>query len=176
MGKIIVIRRLPRFLVIGLLACLGACSKSQPISEEPAQGASVDHIVVSKPQASNNLLHKTFAVKTYEAFGFTVPAHMVKPVLHGSFESFAKNKTGDLLSSASADVDLLILNDQEFDDFSRGKQGSATYAVDPSHSQTVTYAVPATVGEAQNYHLVFRNSPGGARSKLVKADFTVRFE
>ena len=165
-----------RLLLVSLLLSLGGCSKNQPTPEAQDQGASVDHIVVSKTPPSNNFLHKTFAVKTYEEFAFPVPAHIVKPMLHGSFVSFAKNRNGDLLCNQSADVDLLLLNDEEFDDFEHSRQGTATYTLDPSHSQIVTYAVPATVDRPQTYHLVFRNSPGGSHSKLVKADFTISLE
>jgi hypothetical protein len=171
-------KRLPWFLLVVLLS-LAACSKSQrePDSQDaPDQSASVDHVVLSKAPPPNNFLHNTFAIKTSEEFAFQVPSHCVKPVLHGSFVSFAKNKTGDLLSNETANVDLLILSDQEFDDFSHSKQGSATYTVDPTHSQTVTYTLHPTVNDPGNYHLVFRNSPGGARSKLVKADFTISYE
>jgi hypothetical protein len=172
-------RRLQCLLIGALLLSFAACSKSQlepETQDSPDQGASVDHVVLSKAPPPNNFLHKTFAIKTSEDFPFQVPSHSVKPTLHGSFVSFAKNKSGDLLSNETANVDLLILNDQEFDDFSHSKQGSATYTVDPSHSQTVTYTLHPTVSDAENYHLVFRNSAGGARSKLVKADFTVSFE
>jgi hypothetical protein len=172
-------RQLPWVLIGALLLSLAACSKSQPdpnAQGAPDQGASVDHVVLSKAAPPNNFLHQTFAVKASEEFAFQVPSHSVKPVLHGSFVSFAKSKAGDLLSNETANVDLLILNDQEFDDFSHSKQGSATYTVDPAHSQTVTYTLHPTVNDAEDYHLVFRNSPGGARSKLVKADFTVTFE
>jgi hypothetical protein len=169
--------RLLLWLLIGaLLLSLAACSKSQPERDAPNQAPSVDHVVVSKSQPPNNFLDKTFAVKASEEFAFQVPSHSVKPVLHGSFVSFAKNKSGDLLSNETANVDLLILNDQEFDDFSHSKQGSATYSVDPANSQTVTYTLHPTVDNAENYHLIFRNSPGGAHSKLVKADFTISFE
>jgi hypothetical protein len=163
-------------LAIGLLSFFGACSKSQPDVENQNQLAPIDHVGASKPLAPINFLHKTFTVKTHEAFEFNVPAHIIRPALRGTFESFAKNAAGDLLSNQNADVDLLILNDQEFDDFLHNRQGHATYTVDPSHSQTVTYAVHSTVVDAQKYHLVFSNSPGGARIKLVKADFTVSFE
>jgi len=43
-------------------------------------------------------------------------------MLHGSFVSFAKNRNGDLLCNQSADVDLLLLNDEEFDDFEHSRQ------------------------------------------------------
>jgi hypothetical protein len=169
-------RRLPCLLIGALLLSLAACSKSQPEPDATEQPASVDHIVVSKSQPPNNFLHKTFALNTSEDFPFRVPSHSVKPALHGSFVSFAKNKSGDLLSNETANVDLLILNEQEFDDFSHSKQGIATYTVDPAHRQTVTYTLHPAVNDPENYHLVFRNSPGGARSKLVKADFTISFE
>lgn len=168
-------RKLPWLLASGLLLSFSACSKSQP-TPDADQPTSVDHIVVSKPQPANNFLHKTFTVKTYEEFAFPVPAHIVKPMLHGSFESFAKNANGDLISNQTADVDLLVLTDEEFDDFVHSRQGTATYTVDRAHSQSLTYHVPATVDQPQNYHLVFRNSPGGPHSKLVKADFTISFE
>jgi hypothetical protein len=171
--------RVPWVLIAGLLVSFGGCSKSQPAPDTPeqgSQGASVDHIVGSKPQPPNNFLHQTFTVGTAERFEFTIPANIVRPVLRGSFVSFAKNKAGDLLSNENANVDLLLLTDQEFVDFSHGKQGGATYTVDPSHNQTVTYSVHSTVEQPQNYHLFFRNSPGGARNKLVKADFTISFE
>jgi hypothetical protein len=163
-------------LIGALLLSVTACSKSQPEPEGQEQPASVDHVVVSKPRPADNFLHKTFTVKTSQAFEFQVPPQVSRPTLHGTFESFAKNSAGDLLSNESADVDLLILTDQEFDDFSHGKQGGASYAVDPSHSQTVTYAAHPTLDQPKNYHLVFNNSPGGARIKVVKADFTVNFE
>jgi hypothetical protein len=176
MRTTIMTRWLPWLLIGGLLLSFGGCSKNQPMPVAQDPGPSVDHIVVSKTQPSNNFLHKTFTVKIYEEFSFPVPAHIVKPLLHGSFESFAKNANGDLISNQSADVDLLVLNDEEFDDFTHSRQGTATYTVDPSHSQIVTYAVPATVDQPQNYHLVFRNSPGGSHTKLVKADFTISLE
>jgi hypothetical protein len=168
--------RLPCLLIGALLLSLTGCSKSQPDTEATSQPASVDHIIVSKPKPPINFLHKTFTVKTSQAFEFQVPPQVSRPMLQGTFESFAKNNAGDLLSNDSANVDLLILTDQEFDDFSHGKQGGASYAVDPSHSQTVTYAAHPTLDQPQTYHLVFSNSPGGARSKLVKADFTIAFE
>ena len=169
-------RRFPWLLTSALLLFLTGCSKSQPAPQGDDHPASVDHIVASKPNPPINFLHKTFTVKTDAEFPFTVPAHVVKPVLQGSFVAFAKNKSGDLLSNQSADVDLLLMNDQEFNDFSQSKQGTATYTLEPSYGQSVAYRILGTVSDPQTYHLVFRNSPGGAHSKVVKADFTVTFE
>jgi hypothetical protein len=169
-------RGFPWLLTGALLLLPTGCSKSRPVAEGQDRPATVDHIVASKPQPPNNFLHKTFTVRTDAEFAFTVPAHIVKPVLQGSFVSFAKNKSGDLLSNRSADVDVLLLNDQEFNDFSQSKQGTATYTLEPSYGQSVAYRILGTIGDPQTYHLIFRNSPGGAPSKLVKADFTVSFE
>ncbi len=167
------------WLVVGstLLVCFSGCSRNQPAQEsQPGAADSVDHVVYTKPVPPVNFLHNTFTVKTYETFDFSVPAHIVRPVLHGSFESFAKSSKCDLLSNQSADIDLLLFNDQEFDDFTHSRQGSASYTVEPAHSQSVDYSVTSTVAQPQKYHLVFRNSPGGAHSKIVKADFTISFE
>jgi hypothetical protein len=70
---------------------------------------------------------------------------------------------------------LLLLNQQEFDEFLHGQPQSVTYELDSSHNQLVDWRVPMTYGEPQTYHLIFGNSEG-AGIKFVEADFTVSFE
>jgi hypothetical protein len=162
--------------VVLLAACGSGCSKKQ--GPPPAQDASpgIDHIVITPPKPPKSVVNKTFPVKTYEAFEFVVPAHTVTPKLEGSFQSFVKGNSENIVSNDTADVDVLLMNEQEFDVFKHGKQGTATYTADPSHSQTVEVALASTVDDHQTYYLVFRNPPGGPRTKFVKADFTASFE
>lgn len=159
-----------------LAVCGSGCSKKEAPPAAPDTSAAIDHIVVSPPKPPKTVVHKTFQVKKYEAFDFVVPAHTITPKLEGSFQSFVKSNSENIVSNETADVDLLLLNEQEFDDFAHGKQGTATYTADPSHSQAVEVALASTVDQPRTYYLVFRNPPGGARTKFVKADFTASFE
>ena len=47
------------------------------------------------------------------------------------------------------------------------------YTVDPTHDHEVEFLMPPTQGEPAKYYVVFRNSPGGAALKYVKADFSL---
>jgi len=121
-------------------------------------------------------VHAVFPVNKYAQFAFVVPPHQAYPRVHGDFRSFTKRRDPDSTSDKTADVSLMLLNDKEFNDFLQGQQGSATYTLDPAHSQLVDWRVPTTYDQPQQYHLVFSNSDGGAKTKFVKADFTVSFE
>jgi len=134
----------------------------------------IDHSTNLPPQDSVKLLHRVFSVNKYAQFGFVVPPHQGNTRLRGTFRSFTKRNDPDS-SDRTADVDLLLLNDEEFDQFLHGQPQSVTYELDPAHNQKVEWRVPTTYGEPQTYHLVFSNS-GGTKSKFVEADFTVSFE
>jgi hypothetical protein len=131
----------------------------------------VDATVLPAPR---NFLHKQFTVTNYSEFAFTVPRHSVNPTLRGNFRAFTKGSSGST-SSKPADIDLMLMNEQEFDDFVRGRPGDVTYEADSSHNQEVNYAIPPTHDQAQTYHLVFQNS-SRQRITFVEADFTVSFE
>jgi hypothetical protein len=143
--------------------------------EEPLEPLTVApiHIEARRPE---NFLHKVFSVSNHTQFEFVVPPHQRNARLHGDFRSFTKRGDPDSTSDKAADVDLILLNEQEFDDFLHGRPGSSTCELDPAHNQMVDWRVPTTYGESQTYHLVFSNSAGGTKIKFVKADFTVSFE
>jgi hypothetical protein len=166
-----------RLSVALFVLCFGfACSKNQVSQESHADAvAPLDRVSATLLPPENHFLHKTFTLKTYEKFDFTVPAHSNRPTLHGSFVSFSQGN-GGITSNANANVELMLLNGQEFDDFIHKRSGSTTYAGEPSFNQEVGFAVPSTHEQPQNYSLVFINTQGGPKSKVVKADFTVSFE
>jgi hypothetical protein len=165
------------FVVLTLLSFAIACSKSQKSDGAKSEAApSVDHVSSLATAPLNHFLHKTFTLKSYEKFDFIVPAHTIKPTLRGNFVSFSKVNGSGMTSNQNANIDLMLLTDQEFDDFSHGQSGSTTYEAEPSFNQVVDFAVPATHEQPQSYSLVFRNTPGGQKSKFVKADFTISFE
>lgn len=164
-------RRRPIRLGLALLLLLAGCSKQQP--REAVN--SLDHVDSTRKKPIN-FLHKTFSVKKYAQFGFEVPVHTAIPRLHGTFKSFIKRPGEDSISDDSADIDFILMNADQFADFSQGHgDGTAMYTVDPTHDHEVEFLLPPTQEEPAKYYVIFRNSPGGAALKYVEADFSLTF-
>jgi hypothetical protein len=141
----------------------------QPTDHVDTTPQPADHVDVVPTPHPENFLHGRFALKNYTEFAFVIPPNQASPRLHGRFRSWAAG-TGDVVN-----VDLLLLNDQEFADFRQGRAGSSTYQVEAAHNQAVDYAIASTLGQAHPYHLVFRSSAGSLKT-TVDADFTLSFE
>ena len=166
-------RRISRLLfLVSLLLFLPACKQS------PRQAAAPNPLdrVDSKRLKPVNFLHKTFVVKKSAQFKFEVPPHRVLPRLHGTFQSFVTRPGADNLSDEIADVELVLMNADQFDDFSHGRGGgTALYNVDPTHYHEVEFLLPPTQHDPEQYYVIFRNAPGGAPFKNVQADFSLTF-
>ena len=165
--------KLPGVLVGSLLLATVGCSKTAPPKEGSVEVDRLVHLTANPPK---NFLHQTFEVQGYKAFEIEVPSHAARPRVHGTFQSFVKNDTGSMVSNESANLDLVLLNEEEFAEFRKGRQGTATYTLDPAYDQMVDCALASTMDQPRTYYLVFRNSPGGPKSKFVKADFTASFD
>jgi hypothetical protein len=133
-----------------------------------------DHVAPSPVGTSAAIVHKTFAVTTTAKFLFEVPPHAASPQLHGTYHSFAKN-SGAHPGDETGDVDLLLINEQQYADFLNGDPADVVYSVDSSHDQDVSLGLPATLDHPVRYYLVFRNSSSKAGKKIVQADFRVDF-
>jgi hypothetical protein len=156
-----------------------ASPKSASAEPEPfvlRKPQKIDHIALSYPAKSRNFLHSVFPVSTSAQFAFEVPPHTWNPRLNGTFRSYTERSAPDSSSDRTADIDVMLLNEKEYDDFRHGRQGNATYDLYAAHNQSVGWRVPSTLENAQQYHLVFSNLPGGAKTKFVKADFTISFQ
>ena len=149
-------------------------AKNPQMSEELIEVSTplpADHVTLDPTPPQNNFLHKRFALKNYGEFTFIVPPYQASPRLHGFFRSWAEGgSTKDAIN-----VDLLLLNDREFEDFREGRAGNSTYAVEATHNQAVDFAIASTTGAKRLYHLVFR-VPDRSRNAVVDADFTLSFE
>jgi hypothetical protein len=140
-----------------------------------------DRIAPSPVGTSAAIVHKTFAVASAAKFAFEVPAHAAAPQMHGTFHSFAQ--AARVQSSAQSggqtndegDVDLLLMNDQQYADFAGGRPSDVVYSIDASHDQDVSFGLPATLDRPAQYYLVFRNASSSAGKKVVQADFRVDF-
>jgi len=150
--------------------------EANPLQTEPARVWSgplqpMDHASTAAPLA-DKYLQANFPLKKSAQFTFVIPPHTVSPRLHGSFQSSIGHSGSD--SAKDADIELMLLNAQQYDDFIHGRPGDSTFEVESS-SQTVDFLLPAAHDQPQEYHLVFRDP--AARPKLfVKADFAVNAE
>jgi hypothetical protein len=165
-----------RILLLVVVAAMAffvtACQSKKPPAEEVVVPR-MDRVAAS-PSGSQTILHKTFSLTATASFAFEIPAHAVTPHLHGNYKSFVKQISADA-SDDSANVDFLILKEDQYADFVHGHAGEALFAADASHDQDVDFSLPASQDQPQKYYLVFRSSPGGSARKIVQADFTVDF-
>jgi hypothetical protein len=167
------IRLLPVLLVAALVLASGACQKKKAPAEEENL-LPMDRVARSPVDTSQQILHKTFSVSSTVKFPFEIPAHAAIPHLRGNYRSFVKD-LGVQSNDDIANVDFLILNEDQYADFVGGRAGEALFSADASHEQDVNVSLPPSQDQPRKYYLVFRNSSGGAAKKLVQADFTVDF-
>jgi hypothetical protein len=120
------------------------------------------------------ILHKTFAVATTVKFLFEIPAHATNPQLRGNYQSFLK-PVGDAPVDGDANVEFLLMNQQQYADFARGQQADVLYFVESSHSQQVNFGLSPTYDKPAQYYLVFRSRSSEAGKKIVQAEFSVDF-
>jgi hypothetical protein len=162
--------------VVGPLAQWMQNQKQEPAPEERrvVKPHALDHIAESPVGTSSAIVRKTFAVSAPAKFAFEVPPHAVSPQLHGTFRSFVR-QAGAQPSDENADIDLLLMNGDQYADFQRGQPADTVYSVDSSHDQDVSFGLPATMDKPVQYYLVFRNSPASPAKKVVQADFQVDF-
>ena len=165
-------RLLPVFLAAIVLAFTAtACqSKKPPVEEEAIR---TDRVAPSPVGTAQNILHKTFTVKSSANFPFEIPPHAVRPHLHGIFESFVRELHG--ASDDSADVDFFIVTADQFADLSSDRPSETLFSVEASHNQSVNLDLPPSADKSIKYYLVFRNSANKGPTKVVEADFHVDF-
>jgi hypothetical protein len=149
-------------------------SKVETISTIAYKPTASDHVGGSPVGTSNLILHQTFRVAGIVNLPFEVPAHAANAQLRGTYRSFVK-RDGALASDAAADVEFLLLNEQQYDEFLNGRAGEAVFSADDSHSQEVNTGLPPTLAQAAKYHLVFRNNSRDHLKKVVEADFRIDF-
>lgn len=161
-------------LIFCALLFLPACTKqSSPVA--PAETVNpLDHVDSAHVQPIR-FLHKSFPVRRTVHFELHVPAHTALPRLHGTFKSYVVRAGQDPLADDSADVELVLLNADQFADFSQGRNGAALYTVEPTHDHEVDFLLSPTQDDSVTYFIVFRNAPGGAQQKQVDADFSLQF-
>jgi hypothetical protein len=148
-----------------------ACSKKQKESQN-----SFDHVVRTPTPAPQRVLHKTVTVRKYVTSDFEVPPHCLNPRLRGTFKSYRYEDKGSRTSDDAANIDLLLLDEQQYSDFMRGPSEATTRMVNAAYEREIDWALPATFETSRKFYLVFNNSTGKPKTKVVDTDFTLSFE
>lgn len=163
-------RHLAALIAIFLLVA-EACTKEPPPPVKTV--AHSDHVTPPPVETTRTVLEKTFSLKASATFPFEIPAHAIRPHLHGIFESFVGQVHG--ASDDTANIDFLILNQEQQTDSAANRASEAMFSVEASHNQAVNFDLPPSMNQPVTYYLVFRNSGGGKSSKMVEASFRVDF-
>ena len=168
----------PIATIVGPLVTWQKRHKARDSEQEPAdyEPSPLDRPVSFEAAEPKTLIQTTFQVKKYSQVVFIIPPHQGHPRLQGDFESFTRLRDPGNSSGATADIDVMLLTDQELDNVLHGRPVNATVELDSTHSQAVVWGIPPTFDQPQQYHLVFANSAPGAKPKFVKAQFTVSFD
>ena len=162
-------------LALALLAAALACTRQQPVSSSKENINPLNRADSTRMEPIH-FLHKTFSVKKYAQFSFEVPPHSAIPHLHGTFRTFVSQPGQDPLSDDTTNVDFLLLNADQYDDFVHGRgDGTALYSTEPTHDHEVDFVLSPSRDTPDKYYVVFRNSAGGTPVKSVQADFTLSF-
>lgn len=149
-------------------------SKVETLPPVSRKASASDHVGGSPVGTSNAILHQTFKVAGIVNLPFEVPAHAANPQLRGTYQSFVKH-AGTQSSDTAADVEFLLLNEQQYADFLNGRSGEAVFSAEDAHNQEVNTGLPPTLDQPAKYYLIFRNNSHDAGKKVVQADFRIDF-
>jgi hypothetical protein len=160
------------FFLAAVVLIASSCTKKP----EPESSPIYDHVVKTPALPPQRILHKMLTVQTYATADFEVPAHCLSPRLHGNFKSYRYGDQGNRASDEAASIDLLLLDEQQYNDFMHGPGEATTRSVQAAFEQEIDWALGSTFDEPAKYHLVFNNSSRKPKIKFVDADFTLSFD
>ena len=143
----------------------GGPADSQQVDTVTWSPTPSDHVGGSVVGSRMPILHKTFGVRSAVQLAFAVPAHAATPRLLGTYEC----------PSRATALELLVLNEHQYEDFLHGRSGDATFSSEEAAAGEVTVSLPPTMNEVARYHLVFCNHSRDGGRKLIKADFSMEF-
>ena len=160
-------------LALGVVVLSCGCAKKQPPADDTT---SLDRVVKQPTPAPQPVIHKTFVLQGYEKFPLEVPPNCLTPRLQGHFRSFRYGADGKRSSDDAAKIDVMLLDEQELEDFVQGDGGTVSASAQGAFEQKIEWALRSTFSKPEKYYLVFNNATGKPKSKIVEADFTLSFE
>jgi len=152
-------------------------NKDEEQGSTPRQATASDHVGPSPVGTSSALLHRTFSVSRAVELPFSLPPHATGPQLRGTYQSFiphnGRSEAGS--SDSAADVEFLLLNEEQFADFLNGRRGDAVFWASGARQQDIDFRMPPTFDQPVKYYLVFRNTAQDHGKRIVQADFHIDF-
>lgn len=159
--------------VASVLVVLLGCNRSRrPQADDSAGFDRVNQGPTLPPQ---QVSHGVAKLDRYIKFPFEVPAHVVTPQLKGEFSSFIQGSGGARIADESADVELMVMNEEQYDAFAKKAGAESVYAIEPSHDHGVEITLPTTRDTPVRYYAVFRRTNDGKAPIWVKAELTIEF-
>lgn len=138
--------------------------------------SSLDHVSQGPRLAPLRVAHGISKLDKAQKFPFDVPPHALTPRLRGNFSSFMQGQDGARISDESADVELMVMSQEQYDAFQHRTSAESLYAIEPSHDHGVSIALPTTQETAVHYYVVFRRTTDGKKPVWVDADLVVDFD
>src|SRR6266849_3959279 len=140
------------------------------------EDSSLDHVSQGPRLPSQRVAHGISKLDKYEKFSFEVPPHALTPRLRGEFKSFVQGAGGARIADESADVELMVMSEEQYDAFSHRRSAESLYAIEPSHDHGVSIALPTTQSDGVHYYVVFRRTSDSKSPAWVNANLTVEFD
>src|SRR5436305_2627249 len=143
------------FLAGITIAALMGCRRG-PKQDGDDDSSNLDRVNQGPHLPPQRVAHGLSKLDKYQKFAFDVPPHIVAPKLQGAFSSFEQGAGGARISNESADVELLVMTEEQFEAFEQKRSAESLYAIEPSHDHGVSISLPATQGDGAHYFAVFR--------------------
>jgi len=132
------------FWLLAILIAFSACNRHNPSQRM--------HLHLCKERYSAGTTHcaEDFSLQKYESFELQIPPHCLRPRLHGNFKSFRYGEKGNRASDEAASVDLLLLDEQQFNDFVNGPGEATTHSAQNTYEQQIDWALPSSFENPRN--------------------------
>ncbi len=140
------------------------------------EDSSLDHVSQGPRLPSQRVAHGISKLDKYEKFPFEIPPHALTPRLRGDFKSFMQGAGGARIADESADVELMVMSEEQYDAFIHKRSAESLYVIEPSHDHGVSIALPMTQADGVHYYVVFRRTIDGKSPVWVNADLNVEFD
>lgn len=161
--------------VVGALALLivVACNRSHKDLDEDS---TLDRVSQGPRLPPQRVTHGLAKIEKIQKLAFEVPPHQLTPRLQGSFSSFVQGPGGERINDESADVELMVMTEDQYEAYIHHRSAESMYAIDPSHDHGVSIALPATQDTGAHYYAVFRRNDEAKTPLWVNTDLSVVFE
>jgi len=161
-------------LILAILVATFGCNRG-PRQDSSDTGSSLDHVSQGPHLPPQRIAHGISKVQKYVKFQFEVPAHVISPRVAGEFTSFIQGAGGARISDESADVELMVMSEDQYNAFEQKTSAESVYAIEPSHDHGVSITLPTTQDAPVRYYAVFRRANDGKSPIWVNADLTAEF-